>query len=302
MTLSKLTTVLFGVLLAVSLAISTAFAQSNDNKAKVRQHQVGSMIKLHQPPPQDSVTIQLIDSVTASQNQNRIKSRVKGHSVKKKARSFDREAFMAELLKRGNSPELQPPVGIHTQAGQGSRVVVYVKNRSSQKLTKLSITAAGLPKGWQVQPESRSIKELPAGHQQTAAFELTAPTKQSRNIDFKLASENGTTVGWTARITLPKSATAKPKKFQLHRNSPNPFNPTTTISYSLPQTMNVQLRVYNILGQEVATLVDSEQQAGVQYVSWDASRLASGTYIYRIIAEGADGQQFVSEKKMVLIK
>lgn len=302
MRLSKLTTVLFGVLLAVSLTISTAFAQSNDNKAKVRQHQVSSMIKLHQPPPQDSVTIHLIDSATASQNKNRIKSRIKGHSVKKKVRSFDRGAFMATLLKMGDSPESQPPVGIHTQAGQGSRVVVYVKNRSSQKLTKLSITAAGLPKGWQVLPESRSIKELPVGHQQTVAFELTAPTKQSRNIDFKLASENGTTVGWTAKITLPKSATAKPKKFQLHGNSPNPFNPTTTISYSLPQTMNVQLRVYNILGQKVATLVDSEQQAGVQYVSWDASRLASGTYIYRITAEGADGQRFVSEKKMVLIK
>jgi len=104
---------------------------------------------------------------------------------------------------------------------------------------------------------------LPAGHQQTVAFDLTAPSKQPQNIDFKLTSEGGTTVGWTARITTPESTTVKPEEFQLHGNYPNPFNPTTTISYSLPQTMNVQLTVYNVLGQKIATLVHSDQQAGM---------------------------------------
>jgi len=67
MTMSNLTTVFFGMLL-VLLTISPAFAQSNDNKTKVRQHRTGSMIKLQQPVPTDSVTIQVIDSATASQN------------------------------------------------------------------------------------------------------------------------------------------------------------------------------------------------------------------------------------------
>jgi len=66
--------------------------------------------------------------------------------------------------------------------------------------------------------------------------------------------------------------------------------------------MKVRLTIYNIIGQKVATLLDAQQKAGLQNVTWDASHVASGIYIYRIVAKAADGQRFVSEKKMVLIK
>jgi len=88
-----------------------------------------------------------------------------------------------------------------------------------------------------------------------------------------------------------------PKEFKLEQNFPNPFNPTTTIQYQLPQDAKVTLKVYDILGSEVATLINAEQEAGYYEVNWNASNLASGVYIYRL-----QTGSFVSVKKMMLLR
>ena len=91
-----------------------------------------------------------------------------------------------------------------------------------------------------------------------------------------------------------------PLKFKLEQNYPNPFNPSTTISFALAEDAIVTLKVYNILGQEVASLVNHEQMSqGVNDVVFDASHLASGVYYYRLMVN--DGQ-FQQVKKMMLIK
>ncbi len=88
-----------------------------------------------------------------------------------------------------------------------------------------------------------------------------------------------------------------PDNFTLSQNYPNPFNPSTLINYSIPSPGIVTLKVFDMLGREVATLVNEQQPAGNYKVSFDASQLASGVYFYRITAN-----KFVSTKKMLLLK
>jgi hypothetical protein len=90
---------------------------------------------------------------------------------------------------------------------------------------------------------------------------------------------------------------ALPTDYDLFQNYPNPFNPATTIRYSLPEASNVKLTVFNILGQEVITLVDGYKAAGTYEVSFNANSLSSGVYIYRLETPG-----FVMNKKMNLLK
>jgi len=88
-----------------------------------------------------------------------------------------------------------------------------------------------------------------------------------------------------------------PKQFSLHQNYPNPFNPLTAIGYQLSAFNNVELSIYNLLGQKVATLVNERQQAGYHQVEWDATGFASGVYYYRI-----EAGEFVDVRKMILIR
>jgi len=90
---------------------------------------------------------------------------------------------------------------------------------------------------------------------------------------------------------------AIPTELTLNQNYPNPFNPTTTIEYSISRTSQVTLKVYNLLGQEVVTLVNKKQKAGQHEIEFDGSKLASGVYMYNLKA----GETSVT-KKMVLIK
>ena len=88
-----------------------------------------------------------------------------------------------------------------------------------------------------------------------------------------------------------------PETFALSQNYPNPFNPTTEINFDIPTRSHTTLRVYNILGQEVETLVDEEMPAGRYVAEWDASNYSSGVYFYKISSD-----DFIDTKKMVLIK
>ena len=113
----------------------------------------------------------------------------------------------------------------------------------------------------------------------------------------------------TAIVGIDNSVNIIPDRLKLEQNYPNPFNPTTTIKYSVPSTKNsflggarsglidVQLKVYDILGREVAVLVNEEQRPGYYEVKWNASNQSSGVYFYRFQAGS-----FIETKKMILLK
>jgi len=102
-------------------------------------------------------------------------------------------------------------------------------------------------------------------------------------------------VGTTSGSKRPPSEV--PEHFALDQNYPNPFNPSTTIRYELPHASRVSLKIYNTLGQEVATLVNETKAAGVYTVQFDAGNLASGVYFYRLQA-----RNFVETKKLVVLR
>ena len=135
--------------------------------------------------------------------------------------------------------------------------------------------------------------------------DVTHPTltyDPAQNADAGFACTSEAASERYADGEIQKSIDGVPTEFALHRNYPNPFNPTTTISFELPQASTVQLEVFDMMGRKVATLVDGELAAGIHQAQWNArsdagAKVASGVYLYRITAG-----EFTSVQNMLLLK
>ncbi len=143
----------------------------------------------------------------------------------------------------------------------------------------------------------------------TQLFNSDMATNPSLEID----SSNLLHVAWTDSLgsgvgiyysqiqartsSAPKSSVEKPNTFELFQNYPNPFNPSTVISYQVPVSSAVRLKVYDVLGREVATLVNQRQEAGRYEVRFNAAGLASGVYLYQLSAAG-----LTQTRKMMVAK
>lgn len=113
-----------------------------------------------------------------------------------------------------------------------------------------------------------------------------------RNYFFGFRCVQGSQVGQAV-----KGEAIMPQKFRLGQNYPNPFNPSTTIEYSIPLQSQVTVRIFDILGREVAVLVNEKKDAGRYSVQWNASAMPSGIYFYRFETDGMS-----KVRKMTLIK
>ena len=108
---------------------------------------------------------------------------------------------------------------------------------------------------------------------------------------------------WEAEFWGPEKSqgngetTEQPSSFELAQNYPNPFNPTTTIQFSIPVDQHVKINVYNVIGELVQKLTDQNYSLGIHKIEFDASKLSSGIYFYRL-----ESQSFTSTKKMILAK
>jgi hypothetical protein len=123
----------------------------------------------------------------------------------------------------------------------------------------------------------------------------TSFTFGSSGTGFKIAHQYQSLCKGSTDI--PNTQKFTPMDFELLQNYPNPFNPMTTISYTVPQSSLVSLKVYDLMGREVASLVNERKPAGTFFVRVDGSKWASGVYFYRIVAG-----PFMEIKKLLLMK
>ncbi len=133
-----------------------------------------------------------------------------------------------------------------------------------------------------------------------ASLELSDPYKDnSLGVNWKASIEHGTPGKKNSTITSVQrnKKSEIPSEYTLQQNYPNPFNPTTKIVYQLPKEGYVSLKVYNILGKEIASLVNEKKTTGTYQVIFDGSNLSSGIYFYRLQSEN-----FVETRKLILLK
>ena len=188
-------------------------------------------------------------------------------------------------------------------------VVVYAKSTSNSLLYNY---------GFSKDDGTYRVTNLPYGNYDLVAQKIGLPDASATNINITPSSFDTTGVDISFIITSVDNNPKTPNAFELSQNYPNPFNPSTKIKYTIPfsavetrHAPSVQLRIYDILGREVAALVNQNQSPGTYEITFDASKLsngniglASGVYIYqlRVSDQSSQSPLFISSKKLVLLK
>ncbi|MEP1304820.1 MAG: T9SS type A sorting domain-containing protein [Balneola sp.] len=183
---------------------------------------------------------------------------------------------------------------VHTNSVSGS--YIDIDNVTAARLSEPYQWLSVSEKGGSLSPGSKKTIDLKFStvgvSSDTYSGLMTVNTNSDATPDFEIPITLEVN-----NIVSNEEDGAQINTFRLAQNYPNPFNPSTTINFVLPQASQVSLKVYNMLGQEVLTLVNERMSSGSQSVQFDASNLASGMYVYRLNAGS-----FSSSKKMMLIK
>ena len=181
----------------------------------------------------------------------------------------------------------QAPAGSFDARFASGKMVEVIASSNEQHEFAIHVqpTSSSITLQWELQPGDK--RKYALRDEEGNVYPL------SRNGGIKLINENSA----DRVLTLSYEEPILPKQFALQQNYPNPFNPSTKIQYELPVSGFVSIKVYNILGNEVETVVNGIQDAGYHTAVFDASRLPSGVYIYKMQTE-----KFTSVKKMMLMR
>ena len=186
-------------------------------------------------------------------------------------------------------------------ASSANILELTVANSSAIAAYNVTVEAGNLPSWVLISPNSVNFGQLKPNEEQLALFtfslDKSAPVKSEQILTFVIINSQGER--WTKEIRI---SVDPPETFELFQNFPNPFNPATTISYQLPADSKILLRVYDLLGREVTTLVDEEKAAGHQQERFDAARFSSGMYVYQLSYTDPHGNPRSLRKTMLLVK
>ncbi len=182
-----------------------------------------------------------------------------------------------------------PPEGVCDVRLSTNRMV-EVADRKNEKVVPIKITSALYPVTirWQIKDESY-----------TGAIRVGGVSRPLHGTGSVTVDDPSSAI---LLVLSPVPRREIPVEFALRQNFPNPFNPSTTIRYELPEGGRVALRIYNILGQLVATPIDEVQPSGFKSVVWNSGGSASGVYFYRLEVTTNNKNVFLSTMKMVLLR
>jgi hypothetical protein len=168
----------------------------------------------------------------------------------------------------------------------------------------ISVIAGMSESTWTVYSGERIFSSLREKRTYSFSFVMNHSTDNQARFGFDLGGSNIDVFFDNIRVssgTIPVSvykSPVSPKSFRLYQNYPNPFNPTTIISYELGIKSEVNLSIYSVIGQKVATLASEKQNAGIYTVEWNASGYTSGIYLYRLQTNNG----ISITKKLVLLR
>jgi hypothetical protein len=179
-----------------------------------------------------------------------------------------------------------------------------VANTSSASAEQVKVEVTNPPAWLKFTEKAVTVAAIKSKAEQSASFafsvEKTATVNKEQTLTFAITDKNGQK--WTKDISVKVSA---PTKYELFQNYPNPFNPTTSIEYQLPGAGTryfVTLKIYDMLGREITTLVNEQQEPGYYQKTFNAYHYASGVYFYRLDAVDEQNNHHTYQKKMLMLK
>jgi len=185
-------------------------------------------------------------------------------------------------------------------ASEDNSIELAVVNKSNVEVKGITVIANNMPRWITMDSNEQVIQSIKPEAEAAAVFnfsiEKEAPVNKQTMLNFLIKNKNGEE--WYKEIIVK---VCPPDKYELFQNYPNPFNPVTTISYQLPVKSNLKLKIYDLLGKEIITLVNGIEDAGYHKVEWNAQPFASGIYFYQLIAK-SEGKEELFRKKMMVVK